>query len=88
MKSQNQSQPYRLILEPHKITYINVGNGRKIIPGIGHSQLPPRAALNMFRGSIQMNSIPYHGEKSKQHKLTRRFIILLEIVSDMFNSCG
>jgi hypothetical protein len=40
---------------PHaRIKYINVVNGRKMIPRIGHSQLPLKVALNWVGRAIQM----------------------------------
>jgi hypothetical protein len=43
------------------MTYISVVNGRKMTPRIGHSQLPLKAALNMFGRAIQMNNVPKRG---------------------------
>jgi hypothetical protein len=46
-----------------RITYIRVVKGRKIMPRIGHNQLPPKAALNMTGRAIQMNRVPRRGKK-------------------------
>jgi hypothetical protein len=61
MTIQNQSQPYNPIPGLHKITNINVVYGRKMIPRIGHSQLPLKAALNIAGRAIQMKSVPSRG---------------------------
>ncbi len=62
--SHNQSQVVKPTPGDHKITYINVVNGRKMMPRIGHNQLPPKAALNMAGRASQMSSVPMRGKNA------------------------
>jgi hypothetical protein len=61
--NQNQSPVVKPIAGDHKMTYISVVNGKKMIPRIGKNQLPPKAALKSAGRANQINSVPKRGNK-------------------------
>jgi hypothetical protein len=60
MNSQNQSKPCKPV-GGHKITYINVVKGRKMIPRTGQIQLL-NAVENKFGRAIQIIIVPSRGK--------------------------